>query len=161
VDFLLRTQEQDGSWGGRWGVNYIYGTFLVLRGLRAAGYDDREAAVLRGGEWLRSVQNADGGWGESCESYETHSYCQAPSTASQTAWAVIGLMAGGDTTSLSVTKGIEYLIATQRTDGTWHEDLATGTGFPKVFYLTYHLYRNSFPLLALSSFLRRHEVTKN
>jgi squalene-hopene/tetraprenyl-beta-curcumene cyclase len=155
VDYLLRTQEQDGSWSGRWGVNYVYGTFLALRGLKAAGYSDREAAVLRAGEWLRSIQNADGGWGESCESYNVHSFVPAPSTASQTAWAVLGLIAGGDDGSMSVMKGIEYLIDTQQSDGTWNEHLATGTGFPKVFYLTYHLYRNSFPLLALSSFLKR------
>ncbi len=161
LQFLLRTQEADGSWYGRWGVNYVYGTFLALRGLRAAGYSDREAAVLRAGEWLRSVQNADGGWGESCESYATHGYYPAPSTPSQTAWAVLGLIAGGDNSSLSVNKGIEYLIETQRADGTWQENLATGTGFPRVFYLTYHLYRNSFPLLALSSFLRKREVTRN
>jgi squalene-hopene/tetraprenyl-beta-curcumene cyclase len=154
VDYLLRTQEQDGSWTGRWGVNYIYGTFLALRGLKAAGFSDREAPVLRAGEWLRSIQNADGGWGESCESYAAQSFVPAPSTASQTAWAILGLIAGGDDSSLSVTKGIEYLISTQLPDGTWDEPLATGTGFPRVFYLTYHLYRNSFPLLALSSFLK-------
>jgi squalene-hopene/tetraprenyl-beta-curcumene cyclase len=123
--------------------------------LKAAGFSDREAPVLRAGEWLRSIQNADGGWGESCESYNVHSYVPAGSTASQTAWAILGLIAGGDDSSLSVTRGIEHLIETQRADGTWQEHLATGTGFPKVFYLTYHLYRNSFPLLALSSFLKR------
>jgi squalene-hopene/tetraprenyl-beta-curcumene cyclase len=155
VDYLLRTQEQDGSWYGRWGVGYVYGTFLALRGLRAAGVSDREAPVLRGGEWLRSIQNADGGWGESCESYANHMFTSGPSTASQTAWAVLGLIAGGDDGSLSVRKGIEYLVETQREDGTWDEKFATGTGFPKVFYLTYHLYRNSFPLLALSSFLKK------
>ncbi|MBC8167186.1 MAG: squalene--hopene cyclase, partial [Bryobacteraceae bacterium] len=154
VDYLMRTQEQDGSWLGRWGVNYVYGTFLALRGLRAAGVSDREAPVLRAGEWLRSIQNADGGWGETCESYATHTFAPGPSTPSQTAWAVLGLIAGGDDNSLSVRKGVERLISTQREDGTWDEKLATGTGFPKVFYLSYHLYRNSFPLLALSSFLK-------
>ncbi|MBC7926671.1 MAG: squalene--hopene cyclase, partial [Bryobacteraceae bacterium] len=158
VDYLLATQEQDGSWFGRWGVNYVYGTFLALRGLKAAGVSDREAAVLRAGEWIRSIQNADGGWGESCESYSTHCFAPGPSTASQTGWAVLGLIAGGDSGSLSVIKGIEFLTETQRSDGTWDERVATGTGFPKVFYLTYHLYRNSFPLLALSSFLKRHEA---
>lgn len=155
VEYLLRTQEQDGSWYGRWGVNYVYGTFLALRGLRAAGVSDREAAILRAGEWLRSIQNADGGWGESCAGYDAGSFVAAPSTPSQTAWAISGLLAGGDETSLSVYKGIEHLIDTQRGDGTWDEQLATGTGFPGVFYLSYHLYRNSFPLLALSSFLKR------
>jgi len=154
VEYLRKTQEADGSWFGRWGVNYIYGTFLALRGLRAAGVDDREAEVLRAGEWLRSNQNADGGWGESCMSYVEHTFVPAPSTASQTAWAVLGLLAGGDTTSESVHRGVEWLISRQREDGGWDEALATGTGFPRVFYLTYHLYRHSFPTLALGEFIR-------
>jgi squalene-hopene/tetraprenyl-beta-curcumene cyclase len=153
VDYLRRTQEADGSWYGRWGVDYIYGTFLALRGLRAAGENLREAHILRAAEWLRSIQNADGGWGESCESYDANEYVAAPSTPSQTAWAVTGLIASGDLHSESVRKGIEYLIDTQRPDGTWDEELSTGTGFPRVFYLMYHLYRNSFPTLALSAFL--------
>ncbi len=155
IDYLIRTQEQDGSWYGRWGVNYVYGTFLALRGLRAAGESDREAHVLRAGEWLRSVQNADGGWGETCASYDDKTFVPGPSTASQTAWAVLGLLASGDLHSQSVRNGIEYLVETQKADGTWDEDLATGTGFPRVFYLTYHLYRNSFPTLALSAFANR------
>ncbi|MBI1899312.1 MAG: squalene--hopene cyclase [Acidobacteria bacterium] len=154
VDYLVRNQEQDGSWYGRWGVDYVYGTFLALRGLRAAGVSSREAFVLRAGEWLRSIQNADGGWGESCASYDNNSFTAAPSTPSQTAWAVLGLLASGDDRSISLQKGIEYLLETQRRDGTWEEDLATGTGFPRVFYLTYHLYRNSFPLLALAVYAR-------
>ncbi|MGA2325766.1 MAG: squalene--hopene cyclase [Bryobacteraceae bacterium] len=152
--YLLKNQEADGSWRGRWGVNYIYGTFLALRGLRAAGVSDREAAILRACEWLRSVQNADGGWGESCASYEQGCLCPAESTASQTAWALLGLLAGGDSGSLSVQQGIEYLLRTQRGNGSWHEDLATGAGFPGVFYLTYHLYRLAFPLLALATYLK-------
>jgi squalene-hopene/tetraprenyl-beta-curcumene cyclase len=152
VAYLLRTQEADGSWYGRWGVDYVYGTFLALRGLRAAGVDDREAAILRAGEWLRSIQNADGGWGESCASYDNSTFTPAPSTPSQTAWGILGLLASGDESSLSLYNGVEYLIETQRPDGTWDEELATGTGFPRVFYLSYHLYRNSFPLLALSKF---------
>jgi squalene-hopene/tetraprenyl-beta-curcumene cyclase len=157
VEYLIRTQEADGSWYGRWGVDYIYGTFLALRGLKAAGVSDREAYVLRAGEWLRAVQNADGGWGESCESYNNNTFTAAQSTPSQTAWAILGLLAGGDETSGSIHKGVEYLMETQRADGTWDERLATGTGFPKVFYLSYHLYRDMFPLLALSSYLE----TKN
>jgi squalene-hopene/tetraprenyl-beta-curcumene cyclase len=153
VDYLIQTQEQDGSWHGRWGVNYVYGTFLALRGLKAAGVSDREAYVLRAGEWIRSIQNADGGWGESCESYNSQCFVPTESTPSQTAWAVLGLLAGGDETSLSLRKGIEWLVDHQRADGQWDEHLSTGTGFPKVFYLSYHLYRNSFPLLALSGFL--------
>lgn len=154
VEYLRRSQEADGSWYGRWGVDYIYGTFLALRGLRAAGESDREAYILRAGEWLRAIQNADGGWGESCASYDNDSFTPAHSTPSQTAWAILGLIAGGDTNSISIQKGIEYLVETQRIDGAWDEDLATGTGFPRVFYLCYHLYRNSFPLLALTAYLK-------
>jgi squalene-hopene/tetraprenyl-beta-curcumene cyclase len=154
VQYLIRSQEADGSWQGRWGVNFIYGTCFALRGLRAAGESDREVHVLRAGEWLRSIQNADGGWGESPESYRGNGFVVAPSTPSQTAWAVLGLIASGDTYSSSVQRGVEYLIDRQNDDGTWTEEAATGTGFPNVFYLRYHLYRNSFPLLALSTFLK-------
>jgi squalene-hopene/tetraprenyl-beta-curcumene cyclase len=157
VAFLVRSQEADGSWYGRWGVDYIYGTFLALRGLQAVGESDREAHVLRAGEWLRSIQNADGGWGESCASYDQNTFVAAPSSPSQTAWAILGLMAGGDTTSSSLQKGVEYLMETQRPDGGWDESLATGTGFPRVFYLQYHYYRHSFPVLALATYLK----TKN
>ncbi len=152
VQYLIRTQEADGSWYGRWGVDYVYGTFLALRGLAAAGVSDREAYVQRGLEWVRSIQNFDGGWGESCESYRDQSFVPAASTPSQTAWAILALLAGGDTTSSSLHDGIDYLLRTQRSDGTWDEELATGTGFPQVFYLCYHLYRHSFPLLALNAF---------
>ncbi len=154
VAYLQRTQQSDGSWQGRWGVNYIYGTFLALRGLRAAGLDDREAEILRAGEWLRSIQNAGGGWGESCDSYAKNTFVEAPSTPSQTAWALLGLIAGGDHSSESVRRGIEHLVSTQRPQGGWDETLATGTGFPKVFYLSYHLYRHSFPTLALAEYLK-------
>jgi squalene-hopene/tetraprenyl-beta-curcumene cyclase len=157
VEYLKRTQEQDGSWWGRWGVCYIYGTFLALRGLAAAGESDREAYILRAGEWLRSIQNSDGGWGESCAAYDDGTYVPAPSTPSQTAWAILGLIAGGDTSSISVVDGIEHLVGAQRDDGSWREELATGTGFPRVFYLSYHMYRNSFPLLALNTFLKTRE----
>jgi squalene-hopene/tetraprenyl-beta-curcumene cyclase len=154
VDWLVRNQQPDGSWYGRWGVAYIYGTCFALRGLAASGESDREAHVLRGGEWLRSIQNADGGWGESCTSYDNGTFTPAESTPSQTAWAIMGLIAGGDDNSLSVQHGIEYLLETQRADGNWDEELATGTGFPKVFYLNYHLYKDYFPLLALTSFVK-------
>jgi squalene-hopene/tetraprenyl-beta-curcumene cyclase len=154
VAYLKKTQESDGSWYGRWGVDYIYGSFLALRGLQVAGESDREAYILRAGEWLRSIQNADGGWGESCESYDKNTFVGAPSTPSQTAWAILGLLAGGDRTSNSLHKGIEYLIETQRKDGGWDEELSTGTGFPRVFYLKYHYYRHSFPVLALSTYLK-------
>ncbi|HEY1340367.1 MAG TPA: squalene--hopene cyclase [Bryobacteraceae bacterium] len=154
VEWLVNHQEADGSWYGRWGVAYIYGTCFALRGLAASGESDREAHVLRAGEWLRSIQNADGGWGESCASYDNGVYAPAPSTPSQTAWALLGLIAGGDPDSLSVRHGIEYLLQTQQSDGSWDELLATGTGFPKVFYLNYHMYKDYFPLLALSSFVK-------
>jgi squalene-hopene/tetraprenyl-beta-curcumene cyclase len=154
VEWLVRNQQPDGSWYGRWGVAYIYGTCFALRGLAASGESDREAHVLRAGEWLRSIQNADGGWGESCASYDHGIFTPAPSTPSQTAWAIMGLIAGGDSASLSVQHGIEYLLETQRPYGSWEEELATGTGFPKVFYLNYHLYKDYFPLLALSSFVK-------
>ena len=152
VEFLRRTQEEDGSWYGRWGVDYVYGTFLALRGLEAAGESNREAHVLRAGEWLRSIQNADGGWGESCASYDNQTFTAAPSTPSQTAWGVLGLLAGGDTTSRSLQKGVEWLTEHQREDGGWDEDLSTGTGFPRVFYLKYHYYRHFFPVLALATY---------
>ncbi len=155
VQYLIDSQQEDGSWYGRWGVDYIYGTFLALKGLRQAGISDREVYVLRAGEWLRSIQNPDGGWGESCQSYDKNSYVNGASTASQTAWAVMGLLAGGDETSESVRTGVEYLIRTQRQDGSWDEELATGTGFPKVFYLTYHMYRNAFPMMAMAMYLNR------
>ena len=154
VEWLIANQQADGSWYGRWGVAYIYGTCFALRGLAASGESDREAYVLRAGEWLRSIQNADGGWGESCASYDNGVYTPGPSTPSQSAWAILGLIAGGDAASSSVEHGIEYLLRTQGEDGSWPEELATGTGFPKVFYLNYHLYKDYFPLLALSSFVK-------
>jgi squalene-hopene/tetraprenyl-beta-curcumene cyclase len=159
VRYLVRNQQAEGNWYGRWGVGYLYGTCFALRGLAAAGESDREAHVLRAGEWLRSVQNADGGWGESCASYDNGEYTPASSTPSQTAWAVLGLLAGGDSGSLSVQHGIEHLVETQRDDGSWDEELATGTGFPGVFYLNYHLYKLYFPLLALSAFVKSHRRT--
>ncbi len=159
VEYLRKSQEADGSWYGRWGVNYIYGTFLALRGFEAAGEDNRDAHILRAGEWIRSIQNADGGWGESCASYDNQTFTAAPSSPSQTAWGVLGLLAGGDTTSSSLQKGVEWLIEHQRSDGGWDEELSTGTGFPRVFYLKYHYYRHSFPVLALSMYRKARGVT--
>jgi squalene-hopene/tetraprenyl-beta-curcumene cyclase len=153
VDYLTRTQLSDGSWYGRWGVAYIYGTCFALRGLRAMREDTAEPHMRRAGEWLRSIQNPDGGWGESCASYDNDIYTAAESTPSQTAWALMGLIASGDTTSSSVRNGVEYLARTQAADGSWAEELATGTGFPKVFYLNYHYYRLYFPVIALASFV--------
>ncbi len=153
VQYLLRHQEQDGSWYGRWGVNHIYGTFLAVRGLRACGVDENEPSIQRGIEFIRAYQDRDGGWGESCSSYDEGRYMPNPSTPSQTAWAILALIAGGDLRSESLYNGIDYLLRTQRPDGTWGEDYCTGTGFPRVFYLSYTEYRNSFPLLALATFL--------
>ena len=150
VAYLLTHQKADGSWYGRWGVNYIYGTFLAMRGLRASGSPSARAALEKAAEFLRSVQNADGGWGESCLSYETHQFEAAESTPSQTAWALLGLKAAGDTTSSVVIAGQNWLFEKQTAAGSWPETLATGTGFPNVFYLNYHLYSLYFPLLAMA-----------
>ena len=151
--FLREHQEEDGSWYGRWGVNYIYGTWQVLRGLRALNLDMSQEWLMKACEWLESVQHEDGGWGERCNTYDDPVFKgQGPSTASQTAWAVMGLCAFDDPDRPSLLRGIEYLIRTQNPDGSWSEDEATGTGFPKVFYLKYDMYRNSWPLLALATF---------
>jgi squalene-hopene/tetraprenyl-beta-curcumene cyclase len=150
VEYLLRAQEEDGSWYGRWGVDYVYGAFLALRGLRAAQASNAGEAIRRAGDWLISVQNRDGGWGESCGSYVVEHFVPAPSTPSQTAWGLLGLIAAGRGESEAARRGLRYLIDTQKPDGAWDESLATGTGFPNVFYLQYTLYRDYFPLLALA-----------
>ena len=155
VEFIKREQEPDGSWFGRWGVNYIYGTMLVLRGLEAVGVDYHEPCVQQAAEWLRMMQNPDGGWGESCESYDDpNQRGLGPSTASQTAWAVMGLLAANDTRSDSLQRGVAYLLKTQRRDGSWEERWYTGTGFPRVFYLMYYMYRQYFPLIALTAYAK-------
>lgn len=149
VNYLLGSQEDFGGWYGRWGVNYIYGTFLALRGLLYTEAAVARPAMRKAAQWIRSIQNVDGGWGESCDSYRINDYVNAPSSPSQTAWALLALAATGDQSSAAVQRGIEHLVSTQGPDGTWDETLFTGTGFPNVFYLQYHLYRNYFPLLAL------------
>ena len=154
VDYLLRAQEQDGSWYGRWGVNYIYGTFLALRGLRAAGLSENEPSIQRALEFIRAYQNRDGGWGETCASYDENCFVPGESTPSQTAWALLALLAGNDLRSPSLFNGVEYLTRTQSPEGHWDEAYCTGTGFPRVFYLAYTDYRNTFPLLALSTFVK-------
>lgn len=153
VAYLQRTQEEDGSWYGRWGVNYIYGVWQVLRGLRAIGEDMRQPWILRARDWLASCQNEDGGWGETCASYDDPTLKgKGVSTASQTAWALMGLCAaGGDLESRAIRRGIDFLVRTQNADGSWTEPETTGTGFPMVFYLRYDMYRNNFPLLALAT----------
>jgi len=155
IAFVRQQQEPDGSWFGRWGVNYIYGTMLVLRGLEAIGVDHHEPYVQQAAEWLRMMQNPDGGWGESCASYdESSSRGVGASTPSQTAWAIMGLLAASDTRSDCVAKGIAYLLRTQNKDGSWDEPYYTGTGFPRVFYLMYHMYREYFPLIALTTYAK-------
>jgi squalene-hopene/tetraprenyl-beta-curcumene cyclase len=155
LDYLRSQQEPDGSWYGRWGVNYIYGTWQVLRGLRAMKLDMRQPWLLKAREWLESVQLEDGGWGERCNTYEDPVFKgQGPSTASQTAWAVMGLCAFDDPHSPALKRGIEHLVRTQNPDGSWTEAETTGTGFPKVFYLKYDMYRNAWPLLALATYAK-------
>ena len=151
--YLYRTQEADGSWFGRWGVNYLYGTWQVLRGLARIGEDMSTERVQKAVRWLHSVQNEDGGWGETCASYDPeHPKANGPSTASQTAWALMGLFNAGDLNSPFVKRGIDYLLNSQNSDGTWEEAWFTGTGFPRVFYLRYHYYRHYFPLWSLAQY---------
>jgi squalene-hopene/tetraprenyl-beta-curcumene cyclase len=153
LKYLRDQQEEDGSWYGRWGVNYIYGTWQVLRGLRALNLEMHQPWLLRARAWLESVQHEDGGWGERCNTYDDPVFKgQGPSTASQTAWALMGLCAFDEPDLPSIKRGIEYLIRTQNADGSWTEDEITGTGFPKVFYLKYDMYRNAWPLLAFATY---------
>ncbi len=150
--FLAKEQEPDGKWWGRWGVNYIYGTWSVLCALRAVGLGPDEPMVARAAAWLVRVQNEDGGWGESCKSYEGGPAGQGGSAASQTAWAIMGLLAAGRGDGRAARRGVEWLLARQRPDGDWDEEAFTGTGFPGCFYLRYHWYRLYFPLLALARY---------
>jgi squalene-hopene/tetraprenyl-beta-curcumene cyclase len=155
IKFICSQQEPDGSWFGRWGVNYLYGTMCVLRGLDAIGFDNHEAMVQQAAEWIRMMQNPDGGWGESCDSYDDpNRKGTGASTCSQTAWALLGLMAAGDFHSDSVAHGIAYLLGEQTANGSWFEVPYTGTGFPRVFYLKYHMYFQYFPLLALTQYAK-------
>jgi squalene-hopene/tetraprenyl-beta-curcumene cyclase len=160
VKFIAKTQDPRGGWIGRWGVNYLYGTWQVLIGLQAVDFDMQHPMVARAVAWLKSVQQPGGGWGETCRSYDDPSLAgQGIPTSSQTAWALLALIAAGEAGSEEVRAGIEYLIATQQPDGNWQEDQFTGTGFPKVFYLKYHMYSLYFPLMALARFAsaRSHE----
>ena len=157
--YLEREQMADGSWFGRWGVNYVYGTWSALCALNASGAAADPAVVSRGADWLIAIQNADGGWGEGCDSYrlDYRGYEPAPSASSQTAWALLGLMAAGRADHPAVTGGVAWLTARQTDEGTWPEDTYTGGGFPRVFYLRYHGYSKIFPLWALARYrnLRR------
>jgi squalene-hopene/tetraprenyl-beta-curcumene cyclase len=152
--YLEREQLADGSWFGRWGVNYIYGTWSALCALNAAGLDGASPMVRRAADWLIAIQNPDGGWGETCDSYRLDyaGYQPHPSSASQTAWALLGLMAAGETGHPAVARGIAWLTARQGEDGFWAEDHYTGGGFPRVFYLRYHGYSKFFPLWALARY---------
>jgi len=160
INYLRGSQEADGSWYGRWGVNYIYGTWQTLSGLAAVGLPADAPMMVAGANWLLSCQQPNGAWGESPDSYaDPHLRGQGPATASQTAWAVLGLIAAGQGHSPAVVRGIRYLLRTQRDDGTWHESEFTGTGFPRVFYLRYHYYPIYFPLMALSRWATRSGLT--
>ncbi|MBW4417595.1 MAG: squalene--hopene cyclase [Myxacorys californica WJT36-NPBG1] len=157
LDYLEREQEPDGSWFGRWGVNYIYGTSGVLSALALVAPTTHQHIIKRGMNWLVQCQNSDGGWGETCASYNNKSLKgKGESTASQTAWAVSGLLSAGDAIADyawdTIDRGIEFLIKTQRDDGSWNEECFTGTGFPGHFYLRYHLYYQHFPLTALGRY---------
>ncbi len=153
LNYLRKEQKPDGSWYGRWGVNYIYGTWQALRGLAAMGWNMHEPWLLKARDWLESVQQPDGGWGERCNTYDDPVFKgQGPSTASQTAWAVMGLCTFGDPERPSLRRGLDYLIRNQNADGSWTEPETTGTGFPRVYYLKYDMYRNAWPLLALATY---------
>ncbi|MBI2981526.1 MAG: hypothetical protein HYY44_04430, partial [Deltaproteobacteria bacterium] len=170
VDFLLKAQEADGSWRGRWGVNYIYGTWAVLQGLQAAGFSGNDPKIQKAANWLKSIQNKGGGWGESCLSDREGRYVPLGlSLPSQTAWAVMALIAaskippqppslskrgakGGDLYTEEIRRGVEFLMNSQTEEGRWEERHFTGTGFPGHFYIRYHGYRQYFPLLALGRY---------
>ncbi|HEX3483769.1 MAG TPA: squalene--hopene cyclase [Micropepsaceae bacterium] len=152
--YLRKVQEKDGSWFGRWGVNYIYGTWSALAALNGAGIAPDDPAIRRAADWLLAIQNEDGGWGEDCSSYrlDYRGYEPAPSTASQTAWALLGLMAAGEVDHAAVARGIAFLRKTQTAGGLWEQQYYTGGGFPRVFYLRYHGYPKFFPLWALARY---------
>ncbi len=154
VVWLLRAQEPDGSWFGRWGANYIYGTGAVVPALIAAGVRPSKPAIRRAVAWLEAHQNPDGGWGEDLRSYDDAALAgRGTSTASQTAWALLALLAAGEHDSAATERGIRWLAGTQRPDGSWDEPQYTGTGFPGDFYINYHLYRLAFPLSALGRYV--------
>ena len=153
INFILSEQENDGSWFGRWGVNYIYGTFLALNALQSIGENMKKGNIGKAAQWLKSKQNPDGGWGETCASYGDQKLAGiGESTASQTAWALLGLTAAGEANSKQATKGVHFLIKNQNDLGTWYEPQFTGTGFPEHFFIKYHMYQHYFPLMALARY---------
>jgi squalene-hopene/tetraprenyl-beta-curcumene cyclase len=154
IDYLRRSQRKDGSWYGRWGINYIYGTWSVLCALNAAGVELRSPEIRKAVTWLLWIQNQDGGWGEDAASYQLGyaGHKTAPSTASQTAWALLGLMVAGEVNHPAVARGIAYLAERQGADGFWQEERFTATGFPRAFYLRYHGYAKFFPLWAMARY---------
>jgi squalene-hopene/tetraprenyl-beta-curcumene cyclase len=156
VIWLLKNQEPDGSWFGRWGANYVYGTGAAVPALIAAGVRPGKPQIRRAVARLEAHQNADGGWGEDLRSYDDPAGWsgRGASTASQTAWALLALLAAGERDAAAVERAIHWLAQTQRADGTWDEPQFTGTGFPGDFYLNYHLYRLAFPVSALGRYVR-------
>jgi squalene-hopene/tetraprenyl-beta-curcumene cyclase len=154
IEYLRRTQLADGSWFGRWGVNYIYGTWSVLCALNAAGVAHDDPVIRKAADWLIAIQNSDGGWGEDGNSYrlDYKGYERSESSASQTAWATLALMAAGRVDVAATQRGMSYLIKVQNKDGLWNEPNYTGGGFPRVFYLRYHGYSKFFPLWALARY---------
>ena len=155
IEYMKGEQDPSGAWWGRWGVNYIYGTWQVLTGIKSVGQDMTADFVQKAAAWLRSIQKPDGSWGETCPSYDDPTLKgTGESTASQPAWAIMGLIAAAGVHDPGVTRGIAWLIAHQAHDGAWDESQFTGTGFPKVFYLKYDMYRLYFPLSALARYKR-------
>jgi squalene-hopene/tetraprenyl-beta-curcumene cyclase len=156
IQFIYKTQTSFGAWEGRWGVDYLYGTWCVLQGLAAIGENHQDSQILQAKDWLVKTQLPDGGWGESCLSYQQKQFVPlSASVPSQTAWATMGLLAVGEVDSVSVSRGIEFLLDRQNSHGCWDEKEYTGTGFPGHFYIRYHGYRHYFPLLALGKFQKR------
>jgi squalene-hopene/tetraprenyl-beta-curcumene cyclase len=154
LEYLRKEQEPDGSWFGRWGTNYVYGTWSALCAFNAAGENMQAPHIRKAVEWLKAYQQEDGGWGEDCATYwdERKSECHE-STPSQTAWALLALMAAGEVDSPEVERGVQYLLAAPRDDaGKWHEERFTAVGFPRVFYLRYHGYSAYFPLWAMARY---------
>ncbi|MDP1970581.1 MAG: prenyltransferase/squalene oxidase repeat-containing protein, partial [Methylobacter sp.] len=161
IDYIRSEQEQDGSWFGRWGTNYIYGTWSVLLGLEQTSLPKNDPLYTKAAHWLKSVQRGDGGWGE--DNYSYHDLSQSGkyrfSTAFQTAWAVLALMAAGEAHSHEVKAGIDFILRNQKADGVWNDECFTAPGFPKVFYLKYHGYDKFFPLWALARY--RNELNRH